>query len=366
MDEQDTKYNKIQIAVQNLINVAATDYFNTVKNAVGLDRIKQIKAAGKVFRNEILKSLAWGMEQVAALEEAKPVTINMMKYYHIGKTTLSSTLYTNSAQVEINAVNTIRNHIKYFHDVRKLTLELYEGYDFKPITEEVLQIKIPRLPIYMSDAVLARDINSLMHDIASKQASGLKSDMLRATYLKILDDIENGRGDKVLQKAIKVAIEEKSRYYASRIAKTELHRTRIKQLARQYVADNDVQYVQVELSGSHPKVDMCDIFAKQNRYGVGPGVYPTNLCPAPPFHPHCRCSLTPRWDLYGATEGKENKHAATDLIKDVGYEEGLQMASTEAGLQLIKKGMDYHALFDSRVKYSEYKLKTILDFSQER
>jgi hypothetical protein len=267
--------------------------------------------------------------------------------------------------VEANAIRVIKDHTKYFQDVRKLTLELYEGYDFKPITEEVLQVRMPRLPAYMSDAVLARDVNSLLHDIASKQATGLQNTMLRATYLQILDDIENGRGETVLQRSIRSAIEEKSRYYASRIAKTELHRTRITQLAKKYVADEEVQYVQIELSRTHPKTDMCDIFAKQNRYGLGPGIYPTNDCPAPPFHPHCRCSLTPRWDLYDATHDKENEQSATVLINGVSKYQGVQMAGSQTGLKAIKKGVDYHTLYDSRALHPEYKLNTLLDKASE-
>jgi hypothetical protein len=50
------------------------------------------------------------------------------------------------------------------------------------------------------------------------------------------------------------------------------------------------QGIKWNLSASHPKFDICDIYASQDLYGLGSGIYPPSQVPV--RHPRCLCFLT--------------------------------------------------------------------------
>lgn len=80
------------------------------------------------------------------------------------------------------------------------------------------------------------------------------------------------------------------RYAALRLARTEInnafHATSIMQ------ADEKpwINQMKWNLSGSHPRPDVCDQYAKGGK--EGDGVYPPRQVPRKP-HPHCLCFVTP-------------------------------------------------------------------------
>lgn len=46
-----------------------------------------------------------------------------------------------------------------------------------------------------------------------------------------------------------------------------------------------------QLSGNHPKPDVCNLYAGQDQFGLGAGVYPSRNVPSSP-HPYCSCYIT--------------------------------------------------------------------------
>lgn len=81
-------------------------------------------------------------------------------------------------------------------------------------------------------------------------------------------------------------------YAAMRLGRTEVnnafHTSSI-------VASADKPWVsgqQWHLSGSHPKKDVCNLLAEQDRHGLGSGVFPRGDVPQKP-HPQCLCYLAP-------------------------------------------------------------------------
>lgn len=56
-------------------------------------------------------------------------------------------------------------------------------------------------------------------------------------------------------------------------------------------ADPTVKGVRYVLSPLHPKDDECSPLGREDRYGMGVGVFPVHAAPRPPLHPHCMCSL---------------------------------------------------------------------------
>ena len=78
---------------------------------------------------------------------------------------------------------------------------------------------------------------------------------------------------------------------AMRLARTEI--TRAHGQATQVAAAMNpfVEGIKWNLSGSHPRPDICDDYARGGPNGDG--IYPLNEVPNYPAHPHDRCFLTP-------------------------------------------------------------------------
>lgn len=84
-------------------------------------------------------------------------------------------------------------------------------------------------------------------------------------------------------------------YQARRIAFTELHNARAEAEVQYFRVDPLVAAVRWQLSpdrGTQVLPDECDLLAKADWYGLGPGIYPVTHVPAPP-HPFDRCERMP-------------------------------------------------------------------------
>lgn len=260
----------------------------------------------------------------------------------VGNITLSQRLYAQSQALSGVVTGVVRRHVRGLQDARSLALELYEGYDFRE--DEVLKIAKGnrQLPKYMREALLDDEptARGLRRAFARIQVESLKTPALRTAYRDVLDGIdkvESGPAATHLEKKLKVAFYERTRYFAKRIAETELHRNFAIQQARELMGDDDVQFVQWRLSPSHPIEDICDYFAGADLYGLGPGVYPKSLAPVAPAHPHCKCVLSPRLDLND--KAAQEKEGAEDAFF-AQYGESLQrrIAGSKGKLERIKRG----------------------------
>lgn len=127
---------------------------------------------------------------------------------------------------------------------------------------------------------------------------GSPTKALKESYQQLIAAAENGTAEE-LEKACRVAIEEKSRYVAQRIIRTETARAYADGFVAKMDADDDVVAVRLRLSTRHPVFDICDFFADADMYGLGKGVYPKDKAPPIPLHPHCMCWLEEvfSWEL---------------------------------------------------------------------
>ena len=160
-------------------------------------------------------------------------------------------------------------------------------------------------------------------------------------YLEAIDAMEKGRGAKVLEKKLGVAYQERMRYFANRIAQTELHRAWMDKQAAEIMADEGIEVVQFQMSGTHPRTDICDLYASQDAYGLGPGLYPKEHAPLPPLHPHCRCGLISK-RLISAKGAKENPDAGRQYLRQVmregGGSEAAKVMGSRAKLDAVLNG----------------------------
>ena len=130
------------------------------------------------------------------------------------------------------------------------------------------------------------------------QLNRMNTPSLRVAYHQLVKAIDT-RNDEALQKAIYTATQERTRYFAERIARTELRRAYIDGFLARYDNDPTVVAYKWRMSGAHPVFDICDVYANADLYGLGKGVYPKDKVPLLPVHPHCICYLMPVRDLKG-------------------------------------------------------------------
>jgi len=205
------------------------------------------------------------------------ITPYKLRKMAIGSIDLSTKLYSHIEDVNANVLKEINLHAKDLQNAQILARKIYEGYDFQ---KDLIEVK-KSIPKYLFDP---------LNKISSKQ---LKTPALKAAYLKIL----NSANEKQLQAALETAMYERNRYFANRIAQTELHRVRTAAKVKGILEDEGIEVIQIRLSATHPKVDICDYHANLDAYGLGKGCYPKDKAPLPPYHPFCRCMSAPRIDL---------------------------------------------------------------------
>lgn len=235
-----------------------------------------------------------------------------VKAYKVGKVKLSDALYANAQAVAANTQQIIEKHMAGIHDARELRKALYEGYSFQ---DDPLKVIKP-LPKY------------LQVEFDKFKAAKLKTPALRAAYLEAIKKAEAGAGMDELEKALRVAFYERNRYFANRIARTELHRNYTDKVARELMADDQIEYVQWKMSVKHPKFDQCDAMARVDRYGLGPGIFPKAEAPKPPLHPMCICTCTPKLDIFPSEPPRFNPKAEQAFLAKLPAKEARDIAGS--------------------------------------
>jgi hypothetical protein len=280
----------------------------------------------------------------------QPFTSQQMLNYKVGKVSLSTKLYANAQKVSNEVETTLNSYSKAFVNLNKLSLSLYEGYAFNP--KEILATMSDPLPMYLKNAING----DLERELAKLSASGLATDPLRAAYSTYLQKLESGLGEKAKQKALKVAAEEKMRYYATRISTQELARAYNKNMANRIKGDPN-QYVEVRYSGSH-KSDICNLYGDVDRFGQGQGVYPKDQAPIPPYHIFCRCRLISLVNKKTEDTPTADDQAQIDYLNGLSDEEKRALIPTASMREALANGVDPTELLNSKTP-AEYQIQTI-------
>lgn len=256
------------------------------------DAIREAQAEfGGRFAGQMAQAFSGLLQRAVGVAEVRAMPV--------GGLSLSKRLYRHNTETTARALQVVKDHAKGVHQARELALQLYDGY--KPADA-------PRNPLEgAARAKLPKALRELAADPGSRkglaqviaggraQAARLKSAPLRAAYTEALDAWEAGAARGTLQRKLRVAQEEKNRFFAQRIAQTELARAHQAQVAAELMADPELDVVQVVLNPAHPKADICNLHARADLWGLGPGRYPKAKAPRPPFHPFCWCKLKPRY-----------------------------------------------------------------------
>ena len=129
---------------------------------------------------------------------------------------------------------------------------------------------------------------------------------------------------------------------------------------RDFIADDDVQFVRYRLSSLHKKKDICDFYANLD-IGYGRGIYPKKEARAVPLHPFCRCGYEPvyRVKKYEPKSFIEAEQEYLSRLKDRDLHEIL---GTWKNVDLWKQGLSAETIFNmNRPSYKIVKFSDALD-----
>lgn len=217
--------------------------------------------------------------------------------------TLSEKIHGASNTMLNDVITTVRKQIHLNKTVKDTAQALYDGYRNGHVVRQ------QELPKYMDELTRwtrrsrenlseaeVKDLQRAIRKVRA-QAEGLVDDSstynhFRTALNSLFDKLDQG-SEKAAEKALQAAIEEKSRYVAERIARTEAARARYDAFIARYGEDDSVVAYQWKLGSRHPAEDICDMYAHADLYGLGAGVFPKNLEPVNPAHPHCLCHYAP-------------------------------------------------------------------------
>lgn len=217
--------------------------------------------------------------------------------------TLSEKIHGASNTMLNDIITTVRKQIHLNKTVKDTAQALYDGYKSGHVVRQ------QELPKYMDELTRwtrrsrenlseaeVKDLQRAIRKVRA-QAEELVDDSstynhFRTALNNLFDKLDQG-SEKAAEKALQAAIEEKSRYVAERIARTEAARARYDAFIARYGEDDSVVAYQWKLGSRHPAEDICDMYAHADLYGLGAGVFPKNLEPVNPAHPHCLCHYAP-------------------------------------------------------------------------
>lgn len=350
---------------------------------IASDVSAQIEAAAQASYTELLRLIDSGMDAreavrvvlesfagdyVTALTRAfsavmQTAILPLVLTMPVGGVYLSKRLYAHTRRVQSEVAAIVRQHAQGLHDARALALRLYDGYDhqtgIKRPLEGTARAYLPKALRELTKNPRTRQSLTRLFEQMQAQAARVKSESLKAAQLELLSRWQKGAGREVLEARLWVAQREKTRYMAERIAHTELARAYIDRAAHEILSDESCEVVEVRLSGRHPSPDICDLHARADFWGLGPGLYPKSKAPKPPFHPHCWCRLVTRPDITVA-RARERGSAVREYLKSLPPAEAARVLGSRERLAAVMSGADWEAVTQAVVR-KEYRLTRVGD-----
>ena len=247
-------------------------------------------------------------EQVTAEAKAEIKKVLMKKPWSADGMKLSERLHGVDKVLRQNIISTVTASVNNSDSVIDMARKLYDGYNsgkavIKPADlPEYLKklVRQARLAV-QGDASELSKLGVLQAAQKLKNPDRLTTKSLKRAYKDLVEACAKLETEAV-DKALWTAIQEKSRYYAERIARTESSRAWYEGYMADSDSDDDVAGFKYTLSSAHKRkpYDICDVYANGD-FGFGKGIWPKGRQPEIPVHPHCMCyySKVFKWQLKG-------------------------------------------------------------------
>jgi hypothetical protein len=245
--------------------------------------------------------------------------------YMIDSLSLSDKLYKNAQNVAKATQNALNEHLQRGSSIDTIRKSIYDGYNYGD--KDILPLK-KELPRYLvkNDKI---------------EAMKRKTKPLKASYMQLL----NSKNEKAFEKNMKLALYEKSRYYAQRIAETEKARSMALSDAKEFLEDDDIELVRFIMNGRHKITDICDYYANLN-VGYGKGIVPKEQMVTLPLHPHCFCRYM-RIPSSTKKKYKEVSNPEKQTINSFDEKEQISILGSREKLQRWRKGESAESIFNS-------------------
>lgn len=218
-------------------------------------------------------------------------------YWLPDKMPLSIRLHGTEEAMRRSIIDTIQSAMTMTKSVKEMAMALYDGYSSGStvIHQAELPQYLDRITTYARWA--ANGDQDMVQPVleaaakAQKLIDGSNTPALKAAYKNLVQACKLFE-PAAIDKAVYIALEEKSRYHAERIARTESARAWYEGYMAETKDDPDIWGYQYRLSSRHGlcPYDQCDVLAHANM-GYGKGIYPKGKQPSLPRHPHCMCML---------------------------------------------------------------------------
>lgn len=247
-------------------------------------------------------------EQVTPEAKAEIKKVLLKKPWSADGMKLSERLHGVDKVLRQNIISTVTASVNNSDSVIDMARKLYDGYNSGKAV-----IKPADLPEYLKK--LVRQARFAMQGDASglsqlgvlqaaqrlRNPDRLTTKALKRAYKDLVEACAKLETEAV-DKALWTAVQEKSRYYAERIARTESARACYEGYMADSDSDDDVAGFKYTLSSAHKRkpYDICDVYANAD-FGFGKGIWPKGRQPEIPVHPHCMCyySKVFKWQLKG-------------------------------------------------------------------
>ena len=280
------------------------------------------------------------------------------------KMNLSTRLHGTEKSMRQAIVDTIQTSLNKQQCLEKLSMQLYDGYN---TGKHVIQpAELPKYLQRLQDSARRvavgnssdlKEFNkalaaakSNMEKITKRNAASTPNTDLMLTYKKLVKEAEKivkatGKlNTAALDRAVWSAVQEKSRYHADRIARTESARAWFDGFILENQEDDLVWGYHWVLSNRHKFVpfDQCDVCANMD-VGYGKGIYPKNKVPSIPRHPHCMCSLEVVYFDEVDTSIPFNPDGARKYLDSLSDEQRKALFDVE-GAKTYEQGTDWQKL----------------------
>lgn len=248
---------------------------------------------------------------------SESISTAMQKAWAQDNLNLSTRLHTRGHAVRKEVGDILKATIGKGNTNKKIASELFNRGVIDTAELPQFMDQVAKLPIETSAEEKRKLLRKVQSQVSKRTTAGL-----RAGYSEVIKAVESDNENK-LAKAIEIATEEKTRYHAERIARTETARAYADGQVSRYKDDDDIVAFQWKLGTRHPVFDICDFYANADLYGMGKGVYPKDKVPMLPAHPHCMCRLKPIVDgMIDNSTPKENiNEGGMDLLKSLSVKE---------------------------------------------
>jgi len=257
---------------------------------------------------------------------------------------LSERFWDFSQQAMARLKNTIMEGIRYDNGVKALmyklqyTIEALEQQEFAIVLKEQLPKWLKEFEESTRGLMVNAESRQAWEKIKRKIEKYVEKRSKEGTYYagrQLLKEIEEALQEgkmELVDKAVKWWVYDKQLYRLKTIVWTETAHAYLKATVELTKDEEEIIGYQWRLSRSHPRPDICDVYANVD-YGLGKGVHPKNKLPRLPAHPHCMCYLVPVVRRKGMEE--KAKPTIPESVLESWAPKWLKEYAKEKGLSLV-------------------------------